>query len=199
MNGKKSLALWLAVSVVFFGGVPLLPKGVIAQTITSKRCGKCGSSVSITANVGDTCPECGAYWGSARYSFESGSTSESGYMPQPTPWQMMALWRSMMLQQKQLEKRNRLTARVAALAAFEDKREERRQSVYARLREERDEAKARYDPDKQASQFFSSAIRCEEEGDMRSARAYYNLIVRRLPNSNRAEAARSALDRLIAR
>jgi len=118
---------------------------------------------------------------------------------QPNPWQMMALWRRMMLQQKQLEKRNRLTARVAALAAIEEKGEERRRRVYAQLREERDEAKARYDPEKQASQFYNSAIRCEKDGDVRSARAYYNLIVRRLPHTDTAEMAKSALARLSAR
>src|SRR4051794_36387681 len=29
----------------------------------AKSCGRCGSPVSLASQVGQTCPQCGAYWG----------------------------------------------------------------------------------------------------------------------------------------
>lgn len=36
------------------------------STLTDKQCSNCGRSVSLAAQAGQSCPHCGAYWGSER-------------------------------------------------------------------------------------------------------------------------------------
>ena len=54
---------------LFFLLIGLLFFDVSAQSqIVSKSCGRCGGSVSLSAQVGDKCPHCGVSWGRANSS-----------------------------------------------------------------------------------------------------------------------------------
>jgi len=45
--------------------------------LQSKSCGGCGRTVSLSANAGDRCPHCGAYWAGVKTRAVGGSTASS--------------------------------------------------------------------------------------------------------------------------
>lgn len=56
---------YLLFLVILIGAITFNANDSFAQTTTtvSKKCGKCGKSVSTNSRIGDICPHCGVRWG----------------------------------------------------------------------------------------------------------------------------------------
>ncbi len=197
MFGQKLMARWV-VAAGILGGLAVLvsPKIAEAQTIVYKQCSHCNKMVPITSQVGDTCPYCGAYWGSEQKEYVPGGDSHSSPRYIPTPWEQMALYRAMLQHEEMLreqQRRQEIYARCEkqrrALAA-------ERQKVYQQNRENTEFFHQHDDPEQRGKRYLASAANRERERDWNRAAAYYRLTVRSLPGTLAAAKASDALERL---
>ncbi len=169
-----------------------------AQQVISKRCSHCQSLVPIWSQVGNTCPKCSAVWSYEEETY-SGSSSNSANANVPNAMQFLAFWHSILQQQKltkELERQSRVHQRVEAIRKLLGRKLRIREDVRRKLILKAEEFRANDDPEKRAEQHLTSGLRCEEEGDVKAARAYFKLVLRHVPDSTSARTASAALARI---
>ncbi len=196
MKTQGFVAKWVAIAVlVGAAAANVSPRTAEAQVVSSKRCTNCRSQVAISSQVGGSCPYCGAYWGYETYDRSSGDSSQTGYQPQSDQQSLLAFWQAMALQQKVLERQQRLARMEQIRQDIATGRESTRQ----RIRERAEEARGQDNPERRAQNCLEAAHRSEADGNVNAAAAFYRHIVRYLPDTSVADEATLALSRLALR
>ena len=220
MAGQKQLVRWVMLAAVIGGCAGLVsPALAQAQAVVAKQCDHCKRIVPVTAQVGQNCPYCGAYWG-AEQSVSGGDGgypssgnsgySSPGYVPRPRNFlEQMALYQALvqqqMLQRQMLQDQMRQQAQEAArqrmaecCEAQREKAAALRAKVYEQNREKTALAKQNANPQAQAARYVATAAQCEKEGNVQRAVILYQMALRSAPRTPPAAEATEALARLSA-
>jgi hypothetical protein len=189
-----SISTWfpaLLIAALVFGSARV----ATAQQLVAKKCGACGAAVGLGAQVGQTCPHCGATWSYEEDSYVSGY-SEPSYSHELTERERWLLWQ-LMLQQMQMQRPlTPLERRALAMQKFVEREKRIREERRKKLIEKMEELRAKDNPRNRAAEYLEEGLTCEEEGDQDAAAAYFRLTMRTLPESSWADSAEQALARV---
>jgi hypothetical protein len=168
MTGQRFWARWILVAALFGGFSMVAFAGAArAETVVWKRCGKCNRNVPITSQVGQSCPYCGAYWGSAQSQYVPGGGASGGSsqgdgpaMSFPRPrnsLERMAFYQAIVQQQRiqqqmlwqqmvQQERELRRQVRTEWAQKLREEEKARRDALYQRHREASERAREHDNP-----------------------------------------------------
>jgi hypothetical protein len=203
MNRTLHTTTLSLVAMIYLAGFAPLGIGSVCAQVTAKWCGNCGASVSVSAQVGDHCPSCGAYWGEEKtvtHSTPESSQGSGGYAPSYPSYPMTGMVTPAMVQMELLRQRQaELEWRRNMMQTRRDAEAVRRSTNRQRVANRAVEAQISNDPVSQVDRYIHSAVQCELSGQTAAAVAYYRLVMRRVPESRQADYASTALSRLEAR
>lgn len=196
LNGRTALVAWWIVAVLVGSLAMLSPEITEAQSVVVGRYGGCGAYALLSSPVGNVRSFCGTYWGSEHEILADGSRANpSSRRPQADPQPMAAAWQAM-IQQQEMQGEQEREQWVARMQKLREEQAAKNKQRYERLIGKTEQFRNQDDPEFRAERHLASAIRSENQGELKAAASYYRLILRSLPQTAAADQAATALDRM---